>query len=167
MSLMFVRHSTTCRICSCHDTPECSVNTTKVGVKRQLINDLQHKAEFNDITYIIILDDYIFNCKGNDCKTTDKRQEDMKPMSYVMNTYTTIRQEDIKVMSYVRNTYTTIRQEDIKVMSYGSNTYTTIRQEDIKVMSYGRNTYTTIRQEDIKPMSYGQEYIHHHKTGRH
>jgi hypothetical protein len=83
------------------------------------------------MTYIyFILDDYIFNCqhKRDDRKTTDKRQEDIKPMSYARNTYTIIRQEDNEVMSYGRNTYTTIRQEDIKIMSYGRNTCTTIRQ---------------------------------------
>ena len=63
-----------------------------------------------------ILDDYIFNCKDkrDNRKTTYKRQEDIKPMSYVRNTYTSIGQENNEVMSYVRNTYTTIKQETMR-----------------------------------------------------
>ena len=46
--------------------------------------------------YARVQHDYIFNCqdKRDDRKTTDKRQEDIKPMSYARNTYTIIRQED-------------------------------------------------------------------------
>jgi hypothetical protein len=55
----------------------------KASIKRQSINDLQQHL----MTYIyFILDDYIFNCKDkrDDRKTTYKRQEDIKPMSYGM-----------------------------------------------------------------------------------